>query len=35
MEQRGLAVVDRAEEMVALTDVGMTLVEAIINTEVR
>jgi oxygen-independent coproporphyrinogen-3 oxidase len=34
LEQRGLAVVDRAEETVALTDVGMTLVEAIINTEV-
>lgn len=35
MAQRGLASVDRAEETVTLTDVGMTLVEAIINTEVR
>jgi oxygen-independent coproporphyrinogen III oxidase len=35
MARRGLAIVDRAEETVALTDVGMTLVEAIINTEVR
>lgn len=35
MQQRGLAIVDPAEQTVALTEVGMTLVEAIINTEVH